>query len=146
MKLAKGAEPILAARMKGKRPADMVLVALEVPPSSLNPFVVANPTQAYDWRWVRGLDVGVYITNEDDWPGIVKDIAKCQPDYLCVWNRSEKWGATIYLVPTLDDVAKPVTYWKHDLDFLPWLDFQNNDFATGKRYGTEALKGEYACT
>jgi hypothetical protein len=144
MKLAKGAEPILAARMKGKRPADMVLVAFKAPPSSSNPFVVANPSERYDWRWVRDLDVGVYIENSDDWPGIVKDIATCQPDYLCVWNVSEKWGATIYLVPTLEDVAKPVTYWKRDLDFLPWLNFQNDDFAAGKRYGAFNATRDYA--
>lgn len=136
MKLAKGAEPILAARMKGRRPADMVLVSLAQAPKSHNPFVLASPAERYDWRWVRGLDIGVYITNEDDWPGIVKDIAICRPDYLCLWNRNEKWGATIYLVPTLDDLTKPVMHWKYDLDFLPWLDFQNTDFAAGKRYGS----------
>ena len=50
------------------------------------------------------------------------------------WNDVGNWGATIYLVPTPADVEKPVRYWKYDLDFLPWMNFQNDDFLIGRRY------------
>lgn len=137
LKVARGAEQIIAARQRGQRPADMVLVSLGDPVAAqlANPSVFGSTTEKLDWRWVRCLDIGVYITNADNWPAMVKEIALCRPDYLCIWNREEKWGATIYLVPTAEDVEKPVMYWQYEIDFLPWLDFQNKDFDSGKRYG-----------
>lgn len=129
-----GAERIIAARVKGYRPADMVLIYVGRSRDSGNPSVVADTHVAYDWRWVRGLDVCLMVNDEDDWGVMAKDIAKQRPIYIGIWNYVGNWGATIYLIPTAADVDRPPRVWKYDLDFLPWLDFQNEDFLVGRRY------------
>ena len=59
--IAKNAQPIIDARLRGKKPADMVIVSLVGPVGMENPTVFADPAQQYDWRWCRGLDVCVYL-------------------------------------------------------------------------------------
>lgn len=133
--IAQGADKIIAARMKGLKPAAMVLVTSgEVPKGVDNPAVIARFGVAYDWRWVRGLDVCVYVRNDDDWPDMVKDIALQRPSWIGLWNYADKWGATVYLPPTAESVSKPVRQWRYELDFLPWMDFQNADFIENRRY------------
>lgn len=140
-----GSEKIIAARMKGKKPAAMVLVTLgEAPTGVDNPVVKASPAIAYDWRFVRGLEVCVYVTDDDDWPMLVKDIAMQRPDYLGLWNRVGKWGAHVYLPPTADSVDKPVRNWRYELDFLPWMDFENQDFVERRRYERDENGMPYA--
>lgn len=135
--IAKGAEPILAARMKGYKPADMVAISLVGPLGLENPTVFAKPEDKYDWRWVRDLDVCLYLNGEQDWPMILKDIALQRPKHLSLWDQVAGWGASVYLVPTDRDIALPVKMWRYELDFTPWLDFQNEDFKTCKSYKTQ---------
>lgn len=143
-RLADGAEPILKARLKGMRPADMVNVSqMGVPPFD-NPTVRAKPLERYDWRWVRGLDICVHIDPEVDWFIQLKDIAMHRPDYLCLWNPVEKWGAQVYLIPLPTDLDKPRQFWVCELDFMPWQDFQNDDFMTGRTYGRNEYGIPYA--
>jgi len=132
--IATGAEKIVAARIKGYRPADMVMIHVNHSRGTGNPAAVADQGIAYDWRWVRGLDVCLVVNDEDDWGVMAKDIAKQRPGYLGIWNDAGSWGATIYLVPTASDVHKPVRQWLYDLDFLPWMDFQNDDFLNCRQY------------
>lgn len=139
-----GAERIIAARVKGYRPADMVLVCLRHSRESGNPLVVADAHVAYDWRWVRGLDVCLMVNEDDDWGAMAKDIAKQRPSFIGIWNDVGMWGATIYLIPTLADTTRPVRTWNYDLDFLPWMDFQNDDFINGQQYGRHANGMPYA--
>lgn len=126
--IATNAEAILAARMKGLKPADMVIVSLVGPVGMDNPTVFAKPNVSYDWRWVRGLDVCLYLNDDQEWPDLLKSVALQRPEHLNLWSHSGEWGAKVYLIPTAADIAKPVRSWKYELDFLPWLDFQNKDF------------------
>lgn len=126
--IAVNAEAILAARMKGLKPADMVIVSLVGPVGMDNPTVFAKPEVVYDWRWARGLDVCVYLDDAQDWPDVMKAIALQRPEHLSLWSHSGEWGAKVYLIPTAHDVTRPIRVWKYELDFLPWLDFQNEDF------------------
>lgn len=126
--IATNAEPILAARMRGKKPADMVIVSLVGPVVTDNPIVFAKPEIVYDWRWVRDLDVCLFLDDAQDWPELLKAIALNRPEHLNLWSHSGQWGAKVYLIPTAADIARPVRTWKYELDFLPWLDFQNEDF------------------
>lgn len=135
MNLATNAKAILDARMKGFKPADMVLVSLVGPVGADNPTVFAKPALPYDWRWVRGLDVCLYLLDEQEWHITLKDIALHRPEHLSLWSADGKWGAKVYLIPTAQDIAKPVRMWKYELDFLPWMDFQNDDFITCRTYG-----------
>lgn len=132
--LPENAETILRARMKGLRPSDMVIVSLLGAARTSNPLVLARPDAAFDWRWVRGLEVCLYVDDQPNWYDTLKDIAVQRPAYLGLWNASGQWGADAYLIPTAEDIAKPVPEWAYELDFLPWLDFQNTDFHVGRRY------------
>jgi hypothetical protein len=127
--IAANAQPILDARMRGFKPDEMVLVSLVGKINAANHTVHAKPHIAYDWRWVRDLDVCVHVDQQTDWVPALKAIASERPKHLSLWNSAESWGAKVYLVPTAEDVSKPVRQWAYELDFLPWLDFQNEEFS-----------------
>lgn len=126
--IAANAQPILEARLRGFKPDELVLVSLIGRIDAANHTVRAIPSNAYDWRWVRDLELCVYIGDGQDWVDTLKAIALQRPAYLSLWNTAERWGARSYLVPTAADIAKPVRQWTYELDFLPWLDFQNEEF------------------
>lgn len=132
--IAANAQPIVDARLRGMKPEGMILVSLVGPMAAGNHTVHASAGQAYDWRWTRGLDVCVYVGARIDWAATVKAIALHRPEHLNVWNAVEKWGAGVLLVPAAEDIAQPVERWTYELDFLPWLDFQNMDFIAGRTY------------
>lgn len=142
MKLAHNAEPILRARLRGMRPDETVIVSLVGPLDIANHVVRADQARAYDWRWAHGLDVVVYVDGTD-WVQAVKAIALQRPAYLGIWNAAG-WGATAYLAPTPEDIEQPVRRWAYELDFLPWMDFQNEDFAVGRTYGRDENGVPYA--
>jgi hypothetical protein len=139
MKLAEGAQAIIAARANGMKPADMVIVSLTGKPDTDNPAVLAQVGAEYDWRWIRNLEIGVYVNDDDDWSSMVKAMMLCRPKYLCVWNVPGNWGATVWLLPQDGDIGKPQAMWKWEIDFTLWLDFQNEDFAVGRVYKKDAL-------
>lgn len=129
MRLAENADRIIAARLRGVKPADMVIVSTVGPLWVANPVVFARPGEPYDWRWVRGLDLCLYADDDAHaWGALLKQIALHRPEHLNVWSHTGQWGAKVYLVPTADDVALPVRRWQYELDFLPWMQFQNEGF------------------
>jgi len=132
--LARNAAPILEARQRGLKPDHMVMVSLVGSIETSNVTVFADPDSAYDWRWTRGLDICVWIGDAPDWAATLKAIALQRPDYLCIWHQGGKWGARAYLIPTAQDVTKPVRLWAYELDLLEWLNFQNRDFLEGRTY------------
>lgn len=134
MMIAQNAQPILDARLKGLRPADMVVVSLLGPVVVDNPTVFAEVGKTYDWRWCKGLDVCIYLHDALDWPELVKAVALARPEHLSLWNHVDQWGAKVFLVPTESDLAKPVRRWSFELDFSVWHDFQNIDFVKCTKY------------
>jgi hypothetical protein len=144
--IAPNAQPIIDARMRGLKPEDLVLVSLVGHVHADNHIVLAIPATPYDWRWVHGLDLCVYVGERGDWVDTVKAIALHRPDHLSIWNCAGHWGAMVYLIPTAADIAKPVRQWGHELDFLPWLDFQNADFIECRTYArSPGGKSHAAC-
>lgn len=127
--IALNAKPILEARLRGFKPDEMVMVSLVGRIRSSNQTVYAEPCHAYDWRWVRGLDICVWIGDEPNWAPTLKAIALCRPEYLAIWNQRHEWGAKVYLIPTAADVSKPVCMWEYELDVLDWLETCNRVFA-----------------
>lgn len=142
--MPQGAELILASRMRGLKPADMVIVSMVGPAIVENPVVRVKPDVAYDWRWVRGLDVCLYIADESEWHIVLKEIALQRPEHLSLWSPAGKWGAAVYLVPTDADINRPVRQWKYELDFTPWMDFQNQDFVAARTYARDHRGVPYA--
>jgi hypothetical protein len=131
---ALNAQPILDARLRGFKPDELILISLVGHVDAENHTVRAIPGVAYDWRWARGLEVCMYVGERQDWVDTVKAIALQRPDYLGLWNCFKHWGARVYLIPTADDMARPAHEWTYELDFLPWMDFQNADFLECRTY------------
>lgn len=132
--IAVNAQPIVDARLRGFKPSELILVSLVGHVCAENHTVRAIPATPYDWRWVHGLELCVYVGERGDWVDTVKAIALQRPAYLAIWNCAEHWGARVYLIPTAEDISKPVRQWAYELDFLPWLDFQNDDFIACRAY------------
>jgi hypothetical protein len=124
-----GATPIVEARKKGLKPAQMVLVSLMGRLNEKNPTVYAHPGKEYDWLWARGLQVCIYTTPDANWRPVARAIASQRPSFLGLWDVSRLEGADVHLFPNIDDLEKPRDQWRWSLDFLPWLSWQNKEFA-----------------
>lgn len=142
--LPANAQAILDARMKGFKPADMVIVSMVGPVGSDNPTVFAKDGEKYDWRWVRGLTVCLYFADDLDWPTMLKEIGLQRPEHMELWNQAAQWGAHAFLEPTATDVAKPPNKWRYELGFLPWMDFQNRDYIECRTYQRDQNGMPYA--
>lgn len=127
--IANGAQPILDARKKGMKPAEMILVSLIGRINEKNHTVYADPRKEYEWSWTRALSVCVYTSPTINWRAVARSIAAEQPSFLGVWDADSRKGANVYLLPHPDDINKPQDQWRLILDFLPWLPFQNEEFA-----------------
>jgi len=134
--IATNAQSILDARLRGFKPSELIVISLNGSVHVKNHVTLALTRNEYDWRWVRDLDICLYIDSSSEWARTLKAIALCRPAHLNIWNPADQWGARVYLRPTEEDIecAKPVALWEFELDFLPWLDFQNNDFSVGRTY------------
>lgn len=124
-----GAQRIIDVRKKGMRPAEMVLVSLIGRINELNPTVYASAKKDYDWSWLRGLQVCIYTTPEADWRSVARSIASQKPSFLGLWDADRREGADVYFLPNVADIEKPKSEWRWHLDFLPWLPWQNQEFA-----------------
>lgn len=142
--IAQNAQPIIDARLRGLKPEGLVLVSMSGHIAVQNMVVHAAENADYDWRWVHGLEICVYVDEQIDWVQTVKAIAKQRPTYLAIWNRTHQWGADVYLVPTASDVSKPVRQWGYELVFSPWHAFQNNDFVACRTYERDENGVPYA--
>lgn len=138
------AEPIIAARLKGRKPAELIRVSLVGSICHGNHVVYADPANVYDWRWACDLDICLHVGAEPNWADTLKTIALHRPAHLSVWNTYEQWGAKVYLVPTADDLAYPVKDWLYELDLSEWHAFQNQDFMTGRTYARSEKGVPYA--
>ncbi|WP_040039608.1 hypothetical protein [Noviherbaspirillum autotrophicum] len=127
--IASNGLPILEARKKGLKPAEMILVSLIGRINEPNHTVYAQPSKVYDWLWVRGLQVCIYAAPSVDWRAVARSIAFERPSFLGVWDADNRQGANVYLLPHPADIDKPQNQWRWMLDFLPWLPFENKEFA-----------------
>ena len=127
--IASNAQMILDARRKGFKPAELILVSLIGRLNEPNHTVYASPKNDYEWSWTRDLQICIYATSEVQWRGVARSIAIAEPSFLAVWDADRKQGADIYLLPDVTDIEKPKSDWRWNLDFLPWLRSQNEEFA-----------------
>lgn len=132
MKLPNGADAVIAARKKGMKPAELLIVSLVGKVGEANHTIYANEKAEYDWRWLVGLQVCLYVNNATQWRDTLAAIAKCRPQLLCLYNVDQFKGANAYYLPRVEDIEKPKSQWRHVLDFLPWTNWQNEQFAWGE--------------
>lgn len=123
------AKAIIKARMQGFKPAEMIMVSLIGKISHQNHTVLADPNLVYDWRWLKDLDVCVFISPECNWRAATLAIRKAMPRYMWLWDVASRRGATVYLRPSHHaSEDKPVKDWNWVLDFSSWRDCQNKGF------------------
>lgn len=131
MNIPNGANKIISARKKGFKPADMVIISLIGHVNEGNPIVHANPSGEYDWRWLVGLNVCVYIKPGITWKPILMQIARNKPEWLGIYDADQFQGADVSALPMVADIEKPMSLWRWRLDLLPWMAFQNEEFSWG---------------
>lgn len=123
------AKSIVKARMQGFKPAEMIMVSLVGKISHPNHTVLADPKLTYDWRWLRDLDVCVFITPECNWRDTTLAICRAMPRYMWLWDTVSQRGANVYLKPSHPaSEEKPVSEWVWILNFASWFDCQNEGF------------------
>lgn len=132
MNLPNGAQAVIDARKRGMKPAEMLIVSTIGKVNESNHTIYVNPQAEYDWRWTVGLKVCVYVNNSVKWCDTLTAIAKCRPEWLGVFNVDQFKGASAHYLPRVEDIEKPKSQWRHVLDFLPWTQWQNDQFAFGE--------------
>ena len=131
MNLPNGAKPIVDVRLKGLKPDEMIIVSLIGQTGEANYTVYANEKAEYDWRWLRGLKVCLYVNSTSNWKPLIASMARHFPEWLGVYNADQFKGATASLLPRVEDIEKAQSLWRWKLDFLPWTSYQNELFAWG---------------
>lgn len=124
-----GAQRIIDARQKGMKPAELVLVSMIGRLNENNPTVYADPRREYEWFWARGLQVCIFASTEVSWRAVALPIKRQSPSALYLWDADRREGAEVFLIPNMADLDKPRNEWRLNLDFLPWLPSQNEEFA-----------------
>jgi len=123
------AKAIIKARMQGFKPADLVLISLIGKISQHSHTVLADPSMSYDWRWVRDLDVCVYINSGCDWRKTTEQIRKAMPRYMWLWDVTSQRGATVHIKPSHPaSEDKPAHKWEWVMDFRSWFEYENKEF------------------
>lgn len=97
--IAPGAEVIVKARQRGYKPSEMVLVSLVGKLHTDSPVVLPKAGQAYDWRWVRDLDIGIFINGDSDWRLLASAMKMDMPHYLCLWDVASRRGTQVLWKP-----------------------------------------------
>lgn len=129
MNLPAGAKAVVEARMRGFKPAELLIVSLIGPTGEANHTIHASPKGEYDWRWMVGLDACLYVKPGIDWKPIAMQIAKARPNWLGVYDADRFQGADVHAWPMVEDIGKAKSQWRYRLHFFPWAQVQNEAFA-----------------
>lgn len=127
-----GAQQIIDARKRGMKPAEMLIVSLIGKVDELNYTIYANAQAEYEWFWVRGLKVCLYVNQKSNWKPVIAAMARNFPEWLGLYDVDQFKGATASYLPRVEDIEKPKNQWRYKLDFLPWTKWQNEQFAWGE--------------
>ena len=129
MTIPNGAEAVIAARKKGFKPSEMLIISLVGKLQELNHTIYAEPSCTYDWRWLVGLKACIFTKSNVNSKAILKAIAMCNPEWLGMYYLDQFKGLEVAYVPLAEDIEKPRSQWRHKLHVLVWTDFQNEVFA-----------------
>lgn len=131
LKLPYGARPIVEARRAGQKPSDLVIVSLVgALPDEVNPVVQAT-ANAYDWRFMRGLQACIFARPGQAITRLARAIGCHSPAWLAVWDveNGEGADAIVHLSFAAIDTAK-TRFQETDFSviFWPWLACENQQF------------------
>ena len=131
MRLPTGAQQIIRVRQSGKRPADMVLVSNIGKLPGENPQIITEGT-GFDWRWLTGLDFCMFGEINDALMENLEDICKAAKGYLpsrlLIWDTKHETGIYAWYLPKAETIHLPKTRWEWEFSFIPWTDWQNQNF------------------
>lgn len=124
--LATGAEPILQARLNGKRPADLLIVSMVGRVPEANPVILADGD---DWRFLEGLRVCVFTVKGKPFRDLCRQIAFCGPAWLGLWDVENREGADVLSRIRADRINNK-RFGEQDFEvwFDPWSAWQNKQF------------------
>lgn len=134
--IPKYADRLLALRLDGKDPDEMVILSLDGLQTQYidNYQMVADPRKRYDWRLLAGLEVCVLIRRTI--PGLLEFLQELamgvKPGRLYLWDIDAHCGGTAFVLPNVDTIDRPPPQWKWELDVIPWLPIQNDRFLNGE--------------
>lgn len=124
--LATGAQPILQARLNGKRPADLLIVSMVGRVPEANPVILADGN---DWRFAEGLQICVFAKRGKPFRDLCRQIAYCGPAWLGLWDVENREGAEVRLTLNPDRIdQKRFSITDFDLNFGRWTPWQNRIF------------------
>lgn len=131
--MPRGAIPILQARQRGKKPADMVLISMiGALPKESNPVVIADKPVEYRWDWIKGLAACFWTTPGTYLAKHVLDCAKARPSSLILWDYANEKGYDLSVLPTVESIERPKEQWEMRIIADRWLPFQEKQFALGE--------------
>ena len=129
MTIPNGADAVIAARKKGFKPSEMLIISLIGKLQELNHTIYVNPDCEYDWRWLVGLKACIFTKSSINSKAILKAVAQSNPEWLGMYQIDTFKGLEACYMPVAVDIEKPRSQWRYKLDVLVWTDFQNEVFA-----------------
>jgi hypothetical protein len=126
--LPTGAAEIVKLRRAGRRPAEMIIVSTIGPIDEPNHQVLADKNEKYTWSWVKGIEIMVYADSPAGMRGMLDEILTHRPAKLGLWDAIRGRGYWLYRLPTLDGLERPQSEWDWFIDFLPWTEWQNEEY------------------
>jgi len=123
------AQAIIAARAKGMKPAELIIVSLIGRVNEENHTIYVNPNKRYEWQWARGLEMCLFAEQGISWSQTAKDILAANPRKLYLWDANRREGTEIWMHPHPADIQKPKETWRHVLAYVEWVGLQNREFA-----------------
>lgn len=130
--IAANASEIVEMRKIGKQPASWVLVSFvgNLPCNDDGFTAFAKPEREYDWRWLVGLDVIVFVRKGLDVAHQLKAIRNERPKSLSLWDVDSKTGAEVQFdfPMTHAEAHRKATRKALSIDLAPWPLWQCKEF------------------
>ncbi len=130
-KLPFGGETILMLRMR-KRAPEMVFVSLLPARQRMNvepyAFVRAIPGKDYDWRFLKKLHTVVVCNADQARLGLFEQLCS-EASPVQAWFADEVQGYDVTHLPTPESIERPPQQWIWTLDFYPWFQSMNDEWA-----------------
>lgn len=128
-----GASQILAARQRGMRPADLILVSTVGPLTcEANPVVLVKTHCRYVWHWVRGLALCFWCDGRHYDPQLILDAACHRPAAMYLWNWVTRKGYDLSVQLTPESIDRLPPEWRFNLQADRWQAWQERQFAAGE--------------
>ncbi len=133
MPLPFGALPIEQVRLRGQRPAHLVLISqVGALPTESNPVVIADRPTAYRWDWIRGLQACFWTHPKVYMARHVIDASKARPSALFLWDAVNFKGYDLAVLPDPDSIDGPPSQWRWRVYADRWMRWQERAFCQGE--------------